>query len=51
MPMNIKDSIPEYTKTGLLALELVLLIIRWAPSKSTQPILSVLRYVFLAASL
>ena len=43
MPRNIKDSIPENDKDGLLALGLVLLIIGQALSKSTQPLLLVLR--------
>ena len=51
MPVKFKDVIPENDKAGLLALGLVLLIIGQALSKSTQPILLVLRYVFFAASL
>lgn len=51
MPRNIKDSIPENDKSGLLVLGLVLLIIGQALSKSSQPILLFLRYVFFAASL
>ena len=51
MPVKFKDVIPENDKAGLLALGLVLLIIGQALSKSTQPILLVLRYVFFVASL
>ena len=51
MPLKFKDVIPENDKAGLLALGLVLLIIGQALSKSNQPILLFLRYVFFAASL
>jgi len=51
MPIKFKDVIPENDKAGLLALGLVLLIIGQALSKSSQPILLVLRYVLFAASM
>jgi len=51
MPLKFKDVIPENDKAGLLALGLVLLIVGQALSKSNQPILLFLRYVFFAASL
>jgi|AntAceMinimDraft_14_1070370.scaffolds.fasta_scaffold127333_1 hypothetical protein len=51
MPRNIKNSIPENDKAGLLALGFVLLIIGQALSKSTQPLLIVLRYALFAAAL
>jgi len=51
MPLKFKDVIPENDKAGLLALGLVLLITGQALSKSNQPILLFLRYVFFAASL
>ena len=51
MPLKFKDVIPENDKAGLLALGLVLLITGQAFSKSNQPILLFLRYVFFAASL
>lgn len=50
MPIRFKDVIPENDKAGLLALGLVLLIIGQALSKSSQPLLLVLRYVLFAAS-
>ena len=51
MPIKFKDVIPENDKAGLLALGLVLLIIGQALSKSSQPILLVLRYILFAASM
>jgi len=51
MPIKFKDVLPENDKAGLLALGLVLLIIGQALSKSSQPLLLVLRYVLFAASL
>jgi len=51
MPIKFKDVIPENDKAGLLALGLVLLILGQTLSKSSQPILLVLRYVLFAASM
>ena len=51
MPIKFKDVIPENDKAGLLDLGLVLLIIGQVLSKSSQPLLLVLRYVLFAASL
>ncbi len=51
MPMKFKDSLPKNDHAGLLTLGLVLLITGQALSKSTQPVLIVLRYVFFAAAM